>query len=924
MEPMKRPRLKRQTAVLTVAVTLFLIVMVILGCGDKAGGDVGQAVLIDTDFGTSSEPIVVASSGKLSQTFSGVIAEGWAEGSSNWADVRASCQVMDEEGQDFLRVNVTERKSGWAQFRHALNDLKGLARYRLTVRLRNVSADSVEMGVRMLGPPYQFYWEKKERFSKEWETYSYEFDLSRIKGSVALFFVVRGEGTVDLASLKLERIEGQDELVARLKRDYPDEGPANIIRNSRFPLGLPTAWRRGGDFSEREEDDLVIATDPTTIGPSGAPALRIEGKSRSLDSEPFSPVYPIVEHRASLWVRGSGDWHFLLRWGKQDIDRESVRLTGKDTWKRISLTFDPESNGGLYTLRIQGVGQLWIDGLQAGPKSKARDYRSSDECEVALAMPESDASVALVQFDDEPARLLYCATGEINDTVLKSKVVNAYGDEQPLGDIQLSGEDFLKRGEIQYDAFPQRPYGTFRVEAWVERRGQKVSSVNEIVVHRLRRPRYWGKDAPNSPFGAHFNSRRQRNVSMKAVGVNWVRLHDAGITYIGWNYIEPEQGRWDFRDPEIHRYRRDQIKVFAQLGTVPPWARMQKGSHSVYHDMYSQPENLADWQTYVRKVTQHYKGVIDTYFVWNEPWMGSRWNVSYDENKEGTAGYVTSREPQKDYAALMRASLEAARSVDDTIRICGFSTSDWEGNDNGMTPGVEWTSGVLEHDGLKWCDLIDYHHYSSAVNGFPGDDVEKAWQRAIGPIVEKHGSVPKPVWMSEGQGGMATHHRGLYKHTLPGEDGEDVVATADRVVRHELALLAVGVKKIFLYSPLAQGLGDKSLYATLVAGDGSLHPSAAAHSTLAWSLEDTKFVRRTEVAEGIFAYFFQGAERSITVLSSFPNQGEYTIPHAEGVSAMDLFGNPLPPGSTFSGTLVYLSTQDGVQTIEKLLGVTGD
>jgi hypothetical protein len=27
----------------------------ILGAGDKAGGDVGQAVLIDTDFGTSAE-----------------------------------------------------------------------------------------------------------------------------------------------------------------------------------------------------------------------------------------------------------------------------------------------------------------------------------------------------------------------------------------------------------------------------------------------------------------------------------------------------------------------------------------------------------------------------------------------------------------------------------------------------------------------------------------------------------------------------------------------------------------------------------------------------------------------------------------------------------------------------------------------------
>ena len=113
-------------------------------------------------------------------------------------------------------------------------------------------------------------------------------------------------------------------------------------------------------------------------------------------------------------------------------------------------------------------------------------------------------------------------------------------------------------------------------------------------------------------------------------------------------------------------------------------------------------------------------------------------------------------------------------------------------------------------------------------------------------------------------------------------------------------------------------------YAVLVASDGSLHPSAAAHSTLAWSLEDTKFVRRTEVAEGIFAYYFRGLQRSVAVLSSTPNHSDYTIPHAERISTTDLLGNPLPPGSTFSGTLVYLLTEDGFQTIEKLLGATGD
>ena len=152
-----------------------------------------------------------------------------------------------------------------------------MGRYRLTVRLRNISADSVQFGVRKVGLPYTFYWEKEERFSSEWNTYRYEFDLPRIKSSVGFWLAIKGNGTVDLAWLRFERLEGQEELEARLRREYPDGGPANVVRNSRFPLGLPSGWRLGRDFAEREADDVVIAADPTVTGPSGAPALEIEG-----------------------------------------------------------------------------------------------------------------------------------------------------------------------------------------------------------------------------------------------------------------------------------------------------------------------------------------------------------------------------------------------------------------------------------------------------------------------------------------------------------------------------------------------------------------------------------------------------------------------------------------------------------------------
>ncbi len=40
---------------------------------------------------------------------------------------------------------------------------------------------------------------------------------------------------------------------------------------------------------------------------------------------------------------------------------------------------------------------------------------------------------------------------------------------------------------------------------------------------------------------------------------------------------------------------------------------------------------------------------------------------------------------------------------------------------------------------------------------------------------------------------------------------------------------------------------------------------------------------------------------------------------SDGVSVIDLFGNPWASGSTFSGMRVYLSTPDGLPAIDRLL-----
>ena len=59
-------------------------------------------------------------------------------------------------------------------------------------------------------------------------------------------------------------------------------------------------------------------------------------------------------------------------------------------------------------------------------------------------------------------------------------------------------------------------------------------------------------------------------------------------------------------------------------------------------------------------------------------------------------------------------------------------------------------------------------------------------------------------------------------------------------------------------------------WTTLVTADGYLHPSAAAHSALAWLLEDTEFVRCVTLADGVYAYLFRGPARSVAAITSAP------------------------------------------------------
>ncbi|MDH7569685.1 MAG: hypothetical protein QHJ73_08880, partial [Armatimonadota bacterium] len=525
------------------------------------------APLVETDFGTAATPAVGRGGGE-NPNIRGVLPEGWFD-DSGWAPTQVVYQRLEEEGRPFLRVRVLKADQGRCQLMHPLPRVEGETFYRLSLTARSASRIPLQTGVRDSGPPYRFAWEARPALTASWNEFAYDFRLDRYEPEVGLWLVLEGTGELDLARVRLTRLT-REEYIAQLKARYPDGGPKNLLRVSRFPLGLQSGWSLSRDNSDG--DDVVIGPDPTTMGPSGVPALKVQtNEPTTLYSAPFGVALAAETHTASLYARGDGELRLSVMGDGRQLAQKSFPLKPGE-WQRLQLSFQPMLMGRGHGLRLDARATFWIDALQVAPGTEAGLYVSQLPCEVSLAIPPSDASPALVQFADEPALVRWAVSGPAAGALLKAKLVNAYGDEVDLPPVSL-GTAALNQGEWRCDRFPQRPFGPLRLEAWVEdRQGRARSAPNELVFYRLPRPRYWGKDAPNSPFGVHTQSTTRHNLMAKAVGANWTRLHDAGLQYLGWYHLERRPGEWTFYDKEIHRYRRDHIKILGELGTAPEWA----------------------------------------------------------------------------------------------------------------------------------------------------------------------------------------------------------------------------------------------------------------------------------------------------------------------------------------------------------------
>jgi len=836
--------------------------------------------------------------------FDGPLPAGLSPNFPSWNGSVATATPRSENGRGFVRIQGAKFDQGM-QFCYGLPNLTMPGNYKLTVSCRLHGAD-MQLGIRQMPLPYQTLWSGAITPGADgWTDKDFLISLGEKSVVPVGLFLYMARDTYDLATIKLVKLDAQ-ELAKAIPRSPAD--CRNFFRNSRLPLGLQAGWSLDRKFSGG-----LIEADPANPGPSGFASLKLQSeKEITLYSEPFQTSNPLTDNFVSFAAKGSGQWSMAVISSSRRVIAIRKFQASPD-WRTETLKIkidDREMAARGFAVKISGSGTLNLDSFQAWQGTPERTYNSQNACEVALAIPPSDFSATRLQFADEPAAITYGVTGDFAGATLKFKVVNAFGQTATLPDLKLGGSNkkvapTLKTGELPFTAFPKAPYGQFRIEAWVERGGKRISPFNEMLLTRIRRPVHLLEDAPNSPFGCHFTASPLAIDLLKAAGVNWARFHDASTELTGWYHLETQKGQWTFHDEEIKLYRNHHIKIYAGLQTSPLWASTYKDSGKKdvngYFDRYFPPKDMAAWSNYVRTVTARYKGVIDDYFIWNEPWGTGFWHTGYDPKIKV---YIQAPEAPGDFAKLSIAAYKAAKEGNPSARIAGFNSIN--GNN-----GRLWTKGVFDDGAYPYCDAVDFHFYTDQDQAQPGEQAPQTYQDAVGYIKRQVPDFNKPVYMSEGQGNSTGSTGGagfgLYQHALTWPNSSDPILNADKTCRYVVATLAAGCSKVFLYS--AHGytcLAVEASFVTLVGPDGYPSVETAAFSNMAWHLEDSKFARTVQLNDQVNAYLFTGRNGTIAAISGL-RKSAYQVPLNPELTVSDLFGNH--SDGNYQGTVLYVASK---------------
>ena len=740
------------------------------------------------------------------------------------------------------RIRVRGITSGGMQFFYMKLKLKKDHFYRISYWLKSDGLEGpVRAYVRKGGHPWTVYvYGDFEPRTNEWTEYSFTGRcLEDVDDDVGVCWEAGSIGTIWLDDLKVEESE-QPFKTATSEQTAP-EPIGNFLPRSSFEgkrdhlwCQILFGWARDGVWEGVETDWEDPQMHRAEGGKVGKYCMAVPNASHAGQASCHSTLfdlYPGKPYTVSFWMKSDppglpGSVSLQYWWsGRHQQSLASVypRLTGE--WQRVSFTGVPQPPPGsddtsapvkaLIQIAPSAVqhGTLYVDGLQLEAGGQASDYQPRYPLELYAEVAQPDWPLA----GPAPALLEW-------GQVVPLEVLAAAADTTPLKqtevEVTVTGyPDVLEwRGNLDLTVGE-----TSRLDLAIKRRGlfrvslralnHQEAAPQEMLFAIVPKPRDTGLCGM---FGEHIAVRPFQANYIRRLGFSWTRIHDCSrITK--WDSTEPAPGKLYFHDEVVDGLLKTGLHVLGMPDDPPAWAT-KKGEDG------SNPIDTAAYGKYCEKIARHYRGKIDHWELWNEPYL------SYGGGP-------------KRFGELLEAGFAGIKRGNPDAKVVGWCPD---------ISQPSWGAQIPE-EARKCIDIFSFHNY---INNLAGGGT-LPFAAELPEHIELLGDrEPLEIWNTEGTNGeLCANSFYTFLPIVTREKNDRACAFASRVwIEHKKA----GVDKFFVYqmhntdSMMYFG-GYQSLF---LGYDRSPTPAAVSTAVTAYCIDGLRsvpFKRREGVVQGLFA-----------------------------------------------------------------------
>jgi hypothetical protein len=779
---------------------------------------------------------------------------------NNWVWGRKTLRLSEDRDAgrpgSVQRIEVVSLSSGAMQFWCPPPPFLARGKfYRVSFWMKAEGVGKVGAQIRKVGNPWTSFVPgiTIEQPAATWTRYEFSGECSTdVDRDHGVLIETADVGTLWLDDVVVEELAG-DPTAQQDAAQAASAMPGNLLPRTSFEAVRDPLWC-GGVYGDPDGEFEDPQPHRVAGGLQGGHCLALPASTRGGTSFLRSaaiPVAPGSPYTASLWLRatvpgttarlglnGLGDPAFAAD--------KSFRLDG--TWRRCAVTtaaLPPGARKAVVTVSLPSgqAGEVLLDAAQVEMGAAPTAWTPRFPLDLGVAV--SGGGDRLFTWDEQP-RL-----------ALEAWPVAGAGGGPLAAEVEVVG---LGGRPVLQQAMQLIPGTTVELALPAGLRGLQRATLRstdpalaapiEALFAVLPPPRALG--AAGS-FGAHFSVRPATIDYARRLGYSWIRLHD-GSSMTKWGVGEPEPGKFRWFDPQVDALRNAGFAILG-LPDAPNWPKHQQRDGKPAFD----PAAYGRW---CQAAAEHYRGRIDHWEIWNEPYMSYFFPGTVEQ-----------------YGAMAAAGIAGLRQGNPAAKILGFC--------NELNHG-EWKK-PLPAELKRGVDFGSFHYYQGNLAG-DGEGLRAQvaeYAATFGP------GGPGEHWNSEG--GQA-HLGGNSFYTQFGDQTRLNTQAAAYAARVLIEHRAANVRSFHYTLHQADTIIYHGGYKMMVGYDRSPTPAGVANAVAAWCLDGQMAVPLPAAApEGLVQGLFTGRGRATwTIFHRVPGRGAQTVLDLDALPAgalvLDLHG----------------------------------